>query len=65
MHRIYLYFLCLTVLIPVIAPAAYSQDKPSEKVPAVAPATGFRAEFLEEIAYYEKRYTSLAETMPD
>ena len=64
MRRIYLYFLSLTVLIPVIAAAAYSQEKPSEKAPAIAPAAGFRAEFLEEIAYYEKRYTSLAETMP-
>jgi uncharacterized damage-inducible protein DinB len=29
-----------------------------------APATGPRAEFLEEIAYYEQRYTRLAEAMP-
>jgi hypothetical protein len=64
MRRIYLYFLCLTVLVPVIIPAAYSRDKPSEKAPRVAPAAGFRAEFLEEIAYREKRYTSRAETMP-
>ena len=66
MRRIYLYFLCLTVLAPGVALAAYTQDKPAEKAPvsSVAPATGFRAEFLEEIAYYEKRYTSLAETMP-
>jgi len=65
MRRIYLYFLCLTVLAPGVALAAYTQDKPAEKAPvsSVAPATGFRAEFLEEIAYYEKRYTSLAETM--
>jgi uncharacterized damage-inducible protein DinB len=33
----------------------------------VAPATpnsGFRAEFLEELAYYEQRYIRLAEAMP-
>jgi DinB family protein len=32
-------------------------------VPA-APTTGLRAEFLEEIAYYEQRYMRLAEAMP-
>jgi hypothetical protein len=62
-RRIYLYFLCLTVLVPVIVPAAYSQDKASEKPPAVAPAAGFRAELVEQRAYYEKRQTRLAETM--
>ena len=31
---------------------------------AVAPTSGFRAEFLEEINYYEQRYTRLAEAMP-
>ena len=66
MRRIYLYFLCFTVLASGAPLAAYPQDKPAAAAPApaVAPATGFRAEFLEEIAYYEKRYTSLAETMP-
>jgi uncharacterized damage-inducible protein DinB len=66
MRRIYLYFLCLTAVTPVVAPAAHAQDKPAEKAPAplIAPTSGFRAEFLEEIAYYEKRYTSLAESMP-
>ena len=66
MRRIYLYFLCLIVLTPGIVPAAHPQGKPAEKAPApsVAPTSGFRAEFLEGLAYYEKRYTSLAETMP-
>jgi uncharacterized damage-inducible protein DinB len=43
-----------------------AQDKLVDKapVPSAAPTSGPRAEFLEEIAYYEKRYTSLAETMP-
>lgn len=31
---------------------------------AAAPPSGFRAEFLEEVAYYEQRYTRLAEAMP-
>jgi uncharacterized damage-inducible protein DinB len=30
----------------------------------VAPTSGYRAEFLEEVAYYEQRYTKLAEAMP-
>jgi len=66
MLRIYLYFLCLTVLAPGVAPVAYPQETSAEKaaVRAVAPTSGFRAEFLEELAYYEKRYTSLAEAMP-
>jgi len=29
-----------------------------------APTSGYRAEFLEEVAYYEQRYTKLAEAMP-
>jgi uncharacterized damage-inducible protein DinB len=66
MHRIYLYFLCLTAFTLGIPSPSRAQDKPAEKAPApaAAPATGLRAEFLEEIAYYEKRYTSLAEAMP-
>jgi uncharacterized damage-inducible protein DinB len=45
------------------------QDKPAEK-PAAAtqgstvPISGARAEFLEETAYYEQRYTRLAEAIP-
>jgi uncharacterized damage-inducible protein DinB len=31
---------------------------------SATPTSGFRAEFLEEIAYYEQRYTRLAEAMP-
>jgi len=31
---------------------------------SAAPTSGFRAEFLEEIAYYEQRYTRLAQAMP-
>ncbi|MGB2897807.1 MAG: DinB family protein [Candidatus Acidiferrum sp.] len=66
MRRISLCFICLTVLTATIVPAVHPQEKPADKAPSssVAPTSGFRAEFLEEIAYYEKRYTSLAETMP-
>src|SRR5260370_41153110 len=48
---------------------AFPQDKPAEK-PAVAtqgsagPSSGARAEFLEEMAYYEQRDTRLAAAIP-
>lgn len=44
------------------------QDKAAEKTTTtaagVAPTSGARAEFLEEVAYYEQRYTRLAEAVP-
>ncbi len=52
-----------------LAERAFPQDKPAEK-PAGAtqgspvPSSGARAEFLEEIAYYEQRYMRLAEAIP-
>jgi uncharacterized damage-inducible protein DinB len=67
MRRIYLYFLILTVLALNFMPCGHAQDNADHKaatVAAVAPASGFRAEFLEEIAYYEQRYLRLAEAMP-
>jgi uncharacterized damage-inducible protein DinB len=39
------------------------QQKPAERATA-APASGPRAEFLDELAFYEQRYTRLAEAMP-
>jgi len=54
-------FLLVTAFSSLV-PAARAQDKPSSA--AAAPTSGFRAEFLEEIAYYEQRYTRLAEAMP-
>ena len=41
-----------------------SDHKASAMASAAAPTSGFRAEFLEEISYYEQRYTRLAEAMP-
>ncbi len=66
MRRIYVYLLCLTAFVLGFTTTGRAQDKPADKapVPSAAPTSGPRAEFLEEIAYYEKRYTSLAETMP-
>jgi uncharacterized damage-inducible protein DinB len=45
------------------------QDKPAEKIAgtnsaSAPPASGARAEFLEEVAFYEQRYTHLAEAIP-
>ena len=66
MRRISMYFLGLTITALVIGFNASAQDKPAEKA-ATAPATaatGPKAEFLEEIAYYEQRYVRLAEAVP-
>jgi len=69
MRRIYVYFLLLTVLALNFMPSGRAQDSADHKakaaaIAAVAPTAGFRADFLEEIAYYEQRYTRLAEAMP-
>jgi uncharacterized damage-inducible protein DinB len=67
MRRIYLYFLILTVSVLNFMPRARAQGSLDHKAPAMAsaaPTSGFRAEFLEEIAYYEQRYTRLAEAIP-
>jgi uncharacterized damage-inducible protein DinB len=66
MRRISMYFLGLTIIAMAITFNAGAQDKPKEKAafaPATA-ATGPKAEFLEEIAYYEQRYVRLAESVP-
>lgn len=48
----------MTLLLP-------AQEKLADKAPAaIATVSGYRAEFLEEVAYYEQRYTKLAEAMP-
>jgi uncharacterized damage-inducible protein DinB len=67
MRRVGLYFLILTALGLNLMPSSRAQDSPDHKAPAVAsaaPTSGFRAEFLDGIAYYEQRYTRLAEAMP-
>jgi uncharacterized damage-inducible protein DinB len=50
--------LCTVVLLPH---SAADQDKPAAAAPAV---TGARGEFLAEVAFYEQRYTRLAEAVP-
>jgi len=67
MRRVGLYFLILTALSLNLMLSSRAQDSPDHKAPAVAsaaPTSGFRAEFLDGIAYYEQRYTRLAEAMP-
>src|SRR5260370_39135222 len=67
MGRIFLYFLVVTTFGLSLMPSSLAQESPEHKAPAMAsaaPASGFRAEFLEGIAYYEQRYTRLAEAMP-
>jgi uncharacterized damage-inducible protein DinB len=68
MSRISLIFLMLTSFLFGLGASSIAQDKAGGKAsPATAstaPTAGYRAEFLEEIAYYEQRYTSLATAMP-
>jgi uncharacterized damage-inducible protein DinB len=66
MHRNYVYCLGLTILALGMSFNCGAQDKPTEKAPVVpaTAATGPKAEFLEEIAYFEQRYVRLAEAMP-
>jgi DinB superfamily len=58
--------LILTAVFCVLAAIAAAQDKAADK-PAVAAASGVpgvRGEFLDEVAYYEQRFTRLAEAIP-
>jgi uncharacterized damage-inducible protein DinB len=65
MYRIFFTFLAFTTLVFGLSAPAAAQDTAGDKASSVAaPLAGFRAEFLEEIAYYEQRYTSLAAAMP-
>jgi uncharacterized damage-inducible protein DinB len=43
-----------------------AQDKPAEKpaVPQMAPTSGARLEFLDEVSYFEQRYERLADAIP-
>jgi len=66
MRRISLYFLSLTMSSLCFGTSGRTQENSDHKTSAtaVAPTVGFRAEFLEEVAFYEQRYTRLAEAMP-
>lgn len=65
MRRISICFLLFTAFLLGPARSVQTQEKTAEKAPtASAPTSGFRAEFLEEMAYYEQRYASMAAAMP-
>src|SRR5271169_5424432 len=67
MRRMVICFLILTAFSLSRIPSSKAQESSGQKATATssaAPTSGFRAEFLEEIAYYEQRYTRLAEAMP-
>jgi len=64
MRHILLYFMLVTFC---IAYPLQAQDKPASSTSAVAapaPTSGARAEFLEEVAYFEQRFTRLAQAVP-
>lgn len=69
MRLICLSFLMLTAFPIGINTSVPAQDKAQDKTTpttaSAAPTAGYRAEFLEEIAYYEQRYTRLATAMPE
>jgi uncharacterized damage-inducible protein DinB len=63
--NIYLTAGAILVLAAVGVRVGSTQEKAAERSAiAGAAATGARAEFLEEVAYYEQRYTRLAEAIP-
>jgi uncharacterized damage-inducible protein DinB len=56
--------LFLTAVFCATAAMAAPQDKPADKPAAGATVAGVRGEFLDEVAYYEQRFTRLAEAIP-
>ena len=62
MRRIAICLLGLTVAGWGYTAPVRAQDKAATAT--AAPSSGYRAEFLQEIAYYEQRYVRLAEAMP-
>jgi uncharacterized damage-inducible protein DinB len=64
MRRICLIILMVTCGSVGLTSLLVGQEKPAEKAASAVPAAGPRAEFLDELAFYEQRYTRLAEAMP-
>src|ERR1700736_6675877 len=61
-------FLVVVVFSEAVMSAHQAQDKPASDPATAAPSSarptsGARAEFLEEISFYEQRYTRLAEAV--
>lgn len=65
MPRNAIYCLLLTSFSLFTGPLLPAQEKAADKASAVSfPTSGFRAEFLEDVGYYEQRYTRLAQALP-
>jgi uncharacterized damage-inducible protein DinB len=69
MLRKSLYLIVAAVFMLTFGASIWGQDKSGDKAPATqapgaAPAAGARAEFLDGLAYYEQRFTRLAEAIP-
>ncbi len=63
-HKL-LIFLVVAASLFISQPPATAQDKPADKTSVTGvPTSGYRAEFLEDLGYYEQRFTRLAEAMP-
>ena len=62
MNLKFLHFVAVAALAVCFTPQAKAQDKPSGST--AAPSSGARAEFLAELAYYQERFTRLAEAVP-
>lgn len=56
--------LILAAVICVVAAMAAAQDKPADKPAAASGVPGIRGEFLDEVSYYEQRFTQLAGAIP-
>jgi uncharacterized damage-inducible protein DinB len=60
-------FVCVIgALLFSVAALTRAQEKPAERpaVTAVAPTSGARFEFLDEVSYYEQRFERLADAIP-
>ncbi len=67
-HKL-VHFLIVAMFSLGVVISGQAQGKPGDKSAtpspsSAAPTSGARAEFLDEIAYYEQRYTRLAEAVP-
>lgn len=69
MLRKSLYLIVTAVFTLTFGASIWGQDKSPDRAaatqaPGAAPAAGARAEFLDRLAYYEQRFTRLAEAIP-
>jgi uncharacterized damage-inducible protein DinB len=67
MRRMSICCLSLATLSLGFCAVTQAQDKPADQIPSAAvaaPTSGARAEFLAEVAFYEQRYTRLAQAIP-